>query len=189
VATRHVPEDQKKAAACRGVVAFEDEASFWLDGSLHWTWARVGKQPRVDTYGNRKTGHVFGAVTIEARPRFAYQFAPIFNCGTFLTFLKKLVHRRRRKVFLIIDNGPCHRLNEEAKAWLKKNRHRIELWRLPPYPPEFNGIEGVWKTTKRATTHNRFFESVEDRDAALTATFESFIARPHLIAGHVARFL
>jgi transposase len=189
VATRHVPEDQKKAAACRGVVAFEDEASFWLDGSLHWTWARVGKQPRVDTYGNRKTGHVFGAVTIEARPRFAYQFAPIFNCGTFLTFLKKLVHRRRRKVFLIIDNGPCHRLNEEAKAWLKKNRHRIELWRLPPYPPEFNGIEGVWKTTNRATTHNRFFESVEDRDAALTATFESFIARPHLIAGHVARFL
>jgi transposase len=132
---------------------------------------------------------VFGAVTIEARPRFAYQFAPIFNCGTFLTFLKKLVHRRRRKVFLIIDNGPCHRLNEEAKAWLKKNRHRIELWRLPPYSPEFNGIEGVWKTTKRATTHNRFFESVEDRDAALTATFESFIARPHLIAGHVARFL
>lgn len=189
MATRHVPEDQKKAAACRGVVAFEDEASFWLDGSLHWTWARVGKQPRVDTYGNRKTGHVFGAVTIEARPRFAYQFAPIFNCGTFLTFLKKLVHRRRRKVFLIIDNGPCHRLNEEAKAWLRKNRHRIELWRLPPYSPEFNGIEGVWKTTKRATTHNRFFESVDDRDAALTATFESFIARPHLIAGHVARFL
>ena len=189
MATRHVPEDQKKAAACRGVVAFEDEASFWLDGSLHWTWAPVGQQPRVDTYGKRKTGHVFGAVTIETRPRFAYQFAPVFNCGTFLTFLKKLVHRRRRKVFLIIDNGPCHRLNEEAKAWLKKNRHRIELWRLPPYSPEFNGIEGVWKTTKRATTHNRFFESVEDRDAALTATFESFIARPHLIAGHVARFL
>jgi hypothetical protein len=44
-------------------------------------------------------------------------------------------------------------------------------------------------TTKRATTHNRFFETVEERDPALTATFESFIATPHLIAGHVARFL
>lgn len=189
MAARHVSEDQKKAAACRGVVAFEDEASFWLDGSLHWTWAPVGQQPRVDTYGKRKTGHVFGAVTIEARPRFAYQFAPVFNCGTFLSFLKSLVHRRRRKIFLIIDNGPCHRLNEEAKAWLKQNRNRIELWRLPPYSPEFNGIEGVWKTTKRQTTHNRFFETVEDRDAALTATFERFIAQPRLIAGHVARFL
>jgi transposase len=149
----------------------------------------VGQQPRVDTYGKRKTGHVFGAVTIEARPRFAYQFASVFNCGTFLTFLKKLVHRRRRKLFLIIDNGPCHRLNDEAKAWLAANRARIELCRLPPYSPEFNGIEGVWKTTKRATTHNRFFETVEARDAALTATFERFIKQPRLIAGHVRRFL
>lgn len=132
---------------------------------------------------------MFGAITIEARPRFEYQFAPIFNCGTFLLFLKKLVRRRRRKIFLIIDNGPCHRLNDEAKAWLAANRRRIELWRLPPYSPEFNGIEGVWKTTKRQTTHNRFFETVEDRDAALTATFERFIAEPRLIAGHVARFL
>lgn len=156
---------------------------------MHWTWAPVGKQPRVDTYGKRKTGHVFGAVTIETRPRFEYQFAPVFKCVTFLAFLKKLVHRRRRKIFLIIDNGPCHRLNKEAKAWLAANRHRIELWRLPPYSPEFNGIEGVWKTTKRATTHNRFFETVEERDAALTATFESFRKEPRLIAGHVARFL
>jgi transposase len=137
----------------------------------------------------RKTGHVFGAITIEKRPRFTYQFASVFNCGTFLAFLKHLVHRRRRKIFLIIDNGPCHRLNEEAKRWLAKNRRRIELCRLPPYSPEFNGIEGVWKTTKRATTHNRFFATVEDRDAALTATFERFIAKPQLVAGHVSRFL
>jgi transposase len=60
---------------------------------------------------------------------------------------------------------------------------------LPPYSPEFNGIEGVWKTTKRATTHNRFFPTVEARDAALTATFENFIARPQVVAGHVARFI
>jgi hypothetical protein len=32
---------------------FGDEASFWLDGSLHRTWARVGVQPQVDTYGQR----------------------------------------------------------------------------------------------------------------------------------------
>jgi putative transposase len=137
----------------------------------------------------RKTGHVYGTLTIEKRPRFAYQFAPKFNCGTFLQFLKTLVHRRRRKIFLIIDNGPCHRLDDEGKRWLATNRRRIELHRLPPYSPEFNGIEGVWKTTKQATTHNRFFATVEQRDAALTATFDRFITHPALVAGHVARFL
>jgi len=168
---------------------FGDEASFWLDGTLHRTWARIGIQPRVDTFGMRKTAHVFGAVSLEEKPRFDYLFAPVFNGETFLTFIKQLVRRTRRKIFLILDNGPCHNLKEEGKEWLKRNRHRIELFRLPPYSPEFNPTEGAWKETKKRTTHNRFFRTVEERDAALVSTFESFRADPGLLAGHVERFL
>jgi hypothetical protein len=43
--------------------------------------------------------------------------------------------------------------------------------------------------TKKKTTHNRFYRTVEERDAALIATFETFKAYPALVAGHVARFL
>jgi transposase len=169
---------------------FGDEASFWLDGTLHATWSRVGVQPRVDTFGERKTAHVYGAVSIESRPYFVYQFARVFNGATFLDFLKELIRRcPRRKVFLIIDNGPCHRLEEDGQRWLAAHRHRIELFRLPTYSPEFNGIEGVWKVTKKTTTHNRFYRSVGERDAALVATFETFKAYPHMIAGHIERFL
>ena len=137
----------------------------------------------------RKTAHVFGIVTLEQRPEFAYQFAPVFNGITFLAFLKKLVRNRRRKLFLIVDNGPCHNLQEDGKLWLAENRHRIELFRLPPYSPELNAIEGVWKVTKKRTTHNRFYKTVEERDAALCSTFGTFQAQPQLIANHVARFL
>jgi hypothetical protein len=52
-----------------------------------------------------------------------------------------------------------------------------------------NGIEGVWKVTKKTTTHNRFYRTIHERDAALVSTFETFKAYPELIAGHVARFL
>lgn len=168
---------------------FGDEASFWLDGTLHRTWARVGEQPRVATFGMRKTAHVFGAVSLEQRPRFVHQFAERFSGATFLEFLQHLVACFRRKIFLVIDNGPCHNLDATGKEWLAANRHRIELYRLPPYSPELNPIEGVWKTTKRTTTHNRFFRTTTERDAALTATFERFNAKPASIAGHVARFL
>jgi transposase len=168
---------------------FEDEASFWLDGTLHRTWARVGVQPRVDTFGIRKTAHVFGALSLEARPRFHYLFAPVFNAQTFLDFLKFIVRRSRRKLFLVIDNGPCHNLDAEGRAWLTVNRWRIELFRLPPYSPEFNPTEGVWKETKKRTTHNTFYRTTDERDAALTGTFESFRARPSIIAGQIARFL
>jgi transposase len=168
---------------------YGDEASFWLDGTLHRTWARIGHQPHVDTFGMRKTAHVFGALSLEPCPRFHYQFADVFKATTFLLFLKSLVRSRRCKIFLILDNGPCHNLNEEGKAWLGANQHRIELFRLPPYSPNLNPAEGGWKETKKRTTHNRFFHTTQERDAALIATFETFKAQPSILAGHVARFL
>ena len=168
---------------------YEDEASFWLDGTLHQTWARVGVQPRVDTFGMRKTAHLFGALSLEVRPRFQYQFAAVFNAQTFLDFLTLLVRRTRRKIFLVIDNSPCHNLDTEGRAWLTAHRRRIALFRLPPYSPEFNPIEGVWKQTKKRTTHNTFFRTTAERDAALTATFETFRARPSLLVAQVARFV
>ncbi len=138
---------------------FEDEASFWLDGTLHQTWSRIGVQPRVDTFGLRKTAHVYGAVALDDAD-FEFQFADVFNGHTFHEFLLRLVARGSgRKVFLIIDNGPCHWLDEAGKAWLADNGDKIELHRLPPYSPEFNPTEGVWKATRKRATHNRFLRS------------------------------
>jgi DDE superfamily endonuclease len=90
--------------------------------------------------------------------------------------------------FLIIDNGPCHRLNDEGRRWLGKHSHAIELYRLLPYSPELNPIEGVWKTTRREAVHNRFFLATAERDASLRRTFVAFKRHPRLIDGHLARF-
>lgn len=91
-------------------------------------------------------------------------------------------------MFLIIDNAPCHRLDDDGKTWLYANRHLIELHRLPPYSPEFMAMEGVWKTTRKLTTHNAFFVTPDQRDAKLTETFNAFQRKRRLIEAHVARF-
>jgi len=149
----------------------------------------------VDTYGNRNTAHIYGAVEVAEAPRFHYEFADVFNGKTFYAFLVMLIAAydvvvgKPPKLFLIIDNGPCHNLNAEGKEWLAANSDRISLHRLPPYSPQFNGIEGCWKTTRKLTTHNAFFATRQARDAALVRTFERFKAEPALVAGHVRRFL
>lgn len=181
-------KDKKKATRCRGIILFEDEASFWLDGTLHQTWARVGKQPRVDTYGQRKTAHVFAALSLD-EARFYYRFSAVFNGHTFFEFLKQLVARAGgRKIFLIIDNAPYHWLKEDGKEWLKNNSKLIELHRLPPYSPELNPVEGVWKITRKTTTHNRFFNTTAERDSALRGTFARFQQHPGLLLNQVRRF-
>lgn len=171
-----------------GVLLFGDEASFWLDGTLHRTWSPVGVQPRMPTYGLRKTAHLFGALDVEAA-RLTFQFAPVFNGHTFHEFLQLLVSKYpERKVFLVIDNGPCHWLDAAGKAWLAAHGDRIELHRLPPYSPEYNPIEGVWKKVRELATHNRFYPSIAQRDAALHATFTLLQQQPSLIEGLVLRF-
>jgi len=58
----------------------------------------------------------------------------VFNGATFFEFLRQLVSRHDgSKVLLIIDNAPCHQLDEDDQHWLRENRHRIELHRLPAY--------------------------------------------------------
>jgi transposase len=161
---------------------------FWLDGTLHQTWSRVGCQPQVETYGLRKTAHVYGAIELN-QATFSYQFASVFNGRTFLGFLKQLIRKYPvQKIFLIIDNGPCHNLDDDGKKWLSENHRKINLFRLPPYSPELNAIEAVWKTTRKFTTHNRFYGTVEERDSALRDTFTRFQRKPGLISAHTARF-
>jgi transposase len=75
-----------------------------------------------------------------------------------------------------------------VKKWLGENQDKIELHRLPPYSPELNPTEGVWKTTRKMATHNRFYPTVQDRDGALRETFDQFQLTPEFIDNQIARF-
>ena len=100
---------------------------------------------------------------------------------------KQLVAKyTRRKIFSVIDSGPCHRLDDAGKAWLWQNADKIELHRLPAYSPEFNPTEGVWKVTRKMAT--RSTRPRMNARGALVRTFKIFQRRPELIATHVARF-
>jgi len=158
-----------------------------LDGTLHQTWSPVGVQPRVPTRGERKTAHIFGAISLEAD--FFWYAVSVFNGHTFHEFLQRLVtHYADKKVLLVMDNGPCHWLDETGKRWLSENESKIQLFRLPPYSPEFNPVEGCWKATRRLATHNRHYPTVEARDAALKEAFASFETDPAKVDGYVRRY-
>ena len=49
-------------------------------------------------------------------------------------------------------------------------------------------IPRLLQTTRKMTTHNRFYPTTQQRDAALRATFAKFRRQPSLIAAQVARF-
>ena len=50
----------------------------------------------------------------------------------------------------------------------------LELFFLPPYSPDLNAIEMLWKKTRRNVTHNRYFESLDNLKLDLTLYWKQF---------------
>jgi transposase len=65
---------------------------------------------------------------------------------------------RYPRVVVIIDNAPWHR-GAALTAVLAQNPH-LELYRLPPYSPDLNIIERLWRLLRLRATHNRLFDHV-----------------------------
>ena len=70
-------------------------------------------------------------------------------------FFKKLEEESgASKIHIILDNARAHK-NKKVKEYLKGSR--IELHYLPPYSPNLNPIERLWKVFRELTLYNRYF--------------------------------
>jgi transposase len=167
---------------------YQDEVSFKQAGSIFRHWALKGLGCVVKSLPTRKSLKVMGAVTMGNDPKFHFRFVPWFNTTTFLTFLDQLLSKYKgRKIHLILDNAKYHK-GPEVRKWLEGKEDRIELHYLPPYSPEFNATEYVWKETRRKTTHNRFFNTLSEFKERLFRRFNRFQGNPASLRSVLASF-
>jgi transposase len=73
---------------------------------------------------------------------------------------------------VVLDNARWHHARK-LQPWLKEHRQYLRLDFLPPYSPELNPMERVWKLTRRLRTHNRYFPLL---DELVTTVFDQFHA-------------
>jgi transposase len=116
----------------------------------------------------RKSVALFGAVNLQGGQMICH-FHEVFEAQSFLAFLQGLLRRRARgkKMMVLTDNAAYH----HAKAldgWLQEHQSALELLFLPPYSPELNPIERVWKLLRRLCTHNEYFPELRLLQNALT---------------------
>lgn len=148
-------------------------------------------QPQVPTRGKRNSQKILAAVE-PATGKFAYRHqTEYFNAETYIGFLDEILlprfYKRNHRVYLIQDNASYHK-KPEVYEWFTANRKRLEVFLLPPYSPEFNGVEQIWRYTRNQSTHNRYFDTPEELCQALFATLDDIQRRPESILGLVSRF-
>lgn len=87
-----------------------------------------------------------------------------FNGQSFFDFMRQLRNastRAGRKVVVITDNAKYHHARLH-KSWREAQAQRFVLDFLPPYSPELNPIERVWKLTRRLCLHNQYFPTLDN---------------------------
>ena len=131
---------------------------FYMDGAgfsslpnVQRAWSPLGQTHVADASLGRKRLNVLGALHYGEQPHLYYEsvFGSV-RAQTVIGFMDRLAARTdpTRLSILVLDNASVHHAipQEKLDQWLLD--HRLILYFLPPYSPELNLIEIVWKQAK-----------------------------------------
>jgi len=137
------PAIVQRAKAEGGEIHWGDETALVNTDVRGRSDAPRGKTPvTMAVGGTREKLSMISTVTNQGRANWMI-IDGAFNHERLIEFLQALVRdgkRRRRKVFLILDNLGVHHC-KPVKAWLAEHRRDIEVYFLPSYSPELNPDE------------------------------------------------
>jgi transposase len=136
---------------------FIDECEVHLNPPLTKIWCRRGEPAKVPSAGDDKKAVVWGAWDF-CRDSLIWCISEQKNSREFIPFLRQLLAHPRdgKQLVLVMDNAGYHRANR-VKEFLAKNQDALRAFWLPPYSPELNLIERVWRYLKENVTNNYFF--------------------------------
>lgn len=131
------------------------------------------RDPILLHHPTRKSIGYFGAVRLRDGKLTTREESTVFDgqtCFAFLKQLRRVSAHTGRRVVVILDNASFHHARLH-KAWRLQCTGRFELFYLPPYSPDLNPIERVWKLTRRLCTHNRYFPVIDEVRQAVSSQF------------------
>ena len=148
------PAIERRAKAEGGEIHWGDETALVNTDVRGRSYAPRGKTPvTMAVDGTREKLSMISTVTNQGRANWMI-IDGAFNHERLIEFLQALVRdgkRRRKKVFIILDNLGVHHC-KPVKAWLGEHRLHIEAFFLPSYSPELNPDEMANADIKQAVT-------------------------------------
>src|SRR6266849_4989329 len=181
------PAILRAAHRTKGLILFEDEASFAQWGSLSYTWARRGHQPEVPTSGKRKGYKVFGAIEYFSGRLFYQGIEGRFNSEHYQAFLQRIMEQTTEHLFLIHDGARSH-TSASTQAFVADHSDRLTEYPLPSYSPDDNPIEYLWKKTKQRATHNKYFKEFAALTVSVDKALAYFATHPKEVLGLFGRY-
>lgn len=122
---------------------------------LVYGWILKGERKGIAITGRQYRLNFIGGICLNGH-HFIYQQADKVDADSMAAFLGELRRKNpeKHKIYLIQDRAGYHR-DKDIQEFAKNLA--IELHYLPPYSPNLNPIERLWKIMHERVTYNRYY--------------------------------
>ena len=172
-------------------LSLQDEVQFALHPTLTRVWCRRGRrgQRLVAAPGANTTR--YGCGLVDWRDGwFDGRLAPGRTAAAFCAQVRAAVARSRargRVAIVIADNAGTHTAagSKLVRALVEELAGALRLVYTPPYDPDSNRIEWLWRVSRRVVTHNHQHPDLAALEAAAEAHFRHLAAHPEEVLAHI----
>lgn len=134
---------------------FQDEAGFGRINKPKYCWCFEGLRPVVPCHHIREYRYAYGAVEPQTGDSF-FLVLPYCTTDCMNVFLRELSTAYPDDFILLIADGASWHRSKGLS--IPKN---VEIFPLPPYTPEMNPIEQIWKEIRKLGFRNEIFQTLE----------------------------
>lgn len=141
-------------------ICFGDGVHPTHNTQLSYGWIKKGFRKEICSNTGRQRLNISGAVDI-IEGKLHFQEDPMLNAQATISFLDKIekAYPTKRKIHIFLDNARYYK-NQAVKNYLEGSK--IQLHFLPPYSPNLNPIERLWKWLKQRVIYNTYYEYFDD---------------------------
>ncbi len=157
----------------------EEEPILFMDAvhptqatKLSHGWIKTGTDKPIKTTGSRTRLNIIGAIRLGHLAETVTAQYKTVNAEAIMDFMPLLraQYVKSTTLHLILDGAGYHR----AKAVDEKaNELNIVLHFLPPYSPNLNPIERLWKVMNEHVRNNHYFHSAKEFRERMAVFFET----------------
>lgn len=149
---------------------FQDEAGFGRINKPKPCWCAGGIRPNVPCHHIREYRYAYGAVEPLTGDSF-FLVLPYCNTTCMNVYLRELSQAYPNDIILLVmDGASWHRANGVQIP------NNIHILYIPPYTPEMNPIEQIWKEIRKRGFKNEMFPTLEKVIDRLCDTINSLSA-------------